>query len=95
VCCPDTGLAPVDRLHFRVVDHEAVMFAFDLLKLNGEVSLEERKTRLARLLEPVTVGLLYCEHLEGDGAVVYGRACRLGCEGIVSKRRDAPYRSGG
>jgi hypothetical protein len=30
------------------------------------------------------------EHIEADGATVFLHACRLGCEGIVSKRRDAP-----
>jgi bifunctional non-homologous end joining protein LigD len=34
------------------------------------------------------------EHLEGDGATVFAQACRLGFEGIVSKHRDHPYRSG-
>ncbi|HEY2226603.1 MAG TPA: hypothetical protein VGI22_02485 [Xanthobacteraceae bacterium] len=34
------------------------------------------------------------EHLEGDGATVFAHACRLGFEGIVSKHRDHPYRSG-
>jgi bifunctional non-homologous end joining protein LigD len=37
---------------------------------------------------------LLSEHIEDDGAIVFRHACRLGCEGIVSKRRDAPYRSG-
>jgi bifunctional non-homologous end joining protein LigD len=39
----------------------------------------------------VPAGIVYNEHLEGDGA---RHACRLGCEGIVSKRADSPYRSG-
>jgi hypothetical protein len=34
------------------------------------------------------------ETFEEDGAVVYREACRLGCEGIVSKRLGSPYRSG-
>ncbi len=33
-------------------------------------------------------------HLEGDGAAIFAHACKLGLEGIVSKRRDHPYRSG-
>ena len=32
--------------------------------------------------------------MDGDGAAMYRHACVLGLEGIVSKRRDAPYRSG-
>jgi bifunctional non-homologous end joining protein LigD len=38
--------------------------------------------------------ILYAEHLEGDGAEVYERACAIGLEGIVSKQQDAPYSSG-
>ena len=36
----------------------------------------------------------FVEHLTDDGAVVFDHACRMGLEGIVSKRTDAPYRSG-
>jgi bifunctional non-homologous end joining protein LigD len=35
-----------------------------------------------------------CEHLEGYGALMFRRACAVGLEGIVSKRRDSAYRSG-
>jgi bifunctional non-homologous end joining protein LigD len=38
--------------------------------------------------------ITYNEHLNHDGALVFEHACRLGLEGIVSKRLDAPYRSG-
>jgi bifunctional non-homologous end joining protein LigD len=34
------------------------------------------------------------EHIEGDGAIIFTHACKMGLEGIVSKRRDLPYRSG-
>ena len=36
----------------------------------------------------------FSEHLAGDGKKIFEHACKLGLEGIVSKRRDAPYRSG-
>jgi bifunctional non-homologous end joining protein LigD len=42
----------------------------------------------------VAHGFLYADHLEADADEVYAHACRMGLEGIVSKRRDAPYRSG-
>jgi ATP-dependent DNA ligase len=29
-----------------------------------------------------------------DGATIFRHACKLGLEGIVSKRKDSPYRSG-
>ena len=38
--------------------------------------------------------LRFSEHLEGDGEAIFRHACALGLEGIVSKRRDARYRSG-
>jgi bifunctional non-homologous end joining protein LigD len=36
----------------------------------------------------------FSEHIEGDGAIIFKHACKMGLEGIVSKRRDLPYRSG-
>jgi ATP-dependent DNA ligase len=49
---------------------------------------------LAKLLEGSAGGIVYSEHLEGDGADVFAAACGMGLEGIVSKRRDRPYTSG-
>jgi len=34
------------------------------------------------------------KHIEGDGDTIFRHACKLGLEGIVSKRKDSPYRSG-
>ena len=74
------------------------MFAFDLLELNGDnlrrEPLVSRKATLNSLLKGAGPGILYNEHLEGDGARIFQHACKLGCEGIISKRADAPYRSG-
>jgi bifunctional non-homologous end joining protein LigD len=39
-------------------------------------------------------GVRFNEHIEGDGPTVFAHACKLGLEGIVSKRKDSPYRSG-
>jgi ATP-dependent DNA ligase len=39
-------------------------------------------------------GLQYVDHLKGDGAEIFEHACRLGLEGIVSKRVDSTYRAG-
>jgi hypothetical protein len=54
----------------------------------------DRKERLAKLLAKAPPGIQYSEHLEGDGAAIFGHACKLGAEGIVSKHREHPYRSG-
>src|SRR5258708_38547862 len=39
-----------------------------------------------------SLGVIYSEHFE-DGAALYAQAAKLGLEGVVSKRADAPYRS--
>jgi ATP-dependent DNA ligase len=39
-------------------------------------------------------GIRVNEHMEGDGPTVFAHACKLGLEGIVSKRKDSAYRSG-
>jgi bifunctional non-homologous end joining protein LigD len=56
--------------------------------------IEERKWRLANLLDGSHLSLVLNEHYEEDGAIVFREACKLGCEGIVSKRLGSPYRSG-
>ena len=54
-----------------------------------------RKATLASVLRRVSAGIRLNEHLDAaDGAAVFRHACKLGLEGIVSKRRDSPYRSG-
>jgi bifunctional non-homologous end joining protein LigD len=76
-----------------------VLYAFDLLDHNGddlhELPLIERKRRLAKLLgRGKRRAIRYNEHLTCDGSTVFEHICRMGLEGIVSKRVDAPYRSG-
>jgi hypothetical protein len=98
VWCDRDGLAVFDKLHSRTYDGEVILYAFDLLELNGEDwrprPLEERKAKLAKLLRKAPAGIHYSEHLEGDGAAIFAHACRLGAEGIVSKHREHSYRSG-
>jgi bifunctional non-homologous end joining protein LigD len=49
---------------------------------------------LSELLAGAPEPILYAEHLEGEGADIYQRACAMGLEGVVSKQQDTPYRSG-
>jgi bifunctional non-homologous end joining protein LigD len=51
-------------------------------------------TALRKVLRRTKGGIQYVEHTEGDGAKMFEAICNLGLEGIVSKRIDAPYRSG-
>lgn len=78
-----------DRLRFM---------AFDCLFHEGQDvrmrSLSERKTILRDILPESTVFVRYSEDIAQGGTTLLNHACRMGLEGIVSKRRDAPYRSG-
>jgi bifunctional non-homologous end joining protein LigD len=74
-------------------------FAFDLLHRDGrdlrKLPLSERKAELEDLLRAEkSSAIRYSEHFEEDGTLVLRQACRMTLEGIVSKRIDAPYRSG-
>jgi bifunctional non-homologous end joining protein LigD len=78
---------------------DLVLYAFDLLRLDGEDLTAEpllaRKERLHHLIGDSTDGVLrYSEHFEAAGDIMLAHACRMGLEGVISKRADAPYRSG-
>jgi bifunctional non-homologous end joining protein LigD len=94
----EAGLAVFELIRSWRHAHAAVLCAFDLLELDGEdlrkLPIEARKQTLVRLLDGPYPGLALNEHYVGDGAIVFEQACKLGCEGIVSKRRGSPYRSG-
>jgi bifunctional non-homologous end joining protein LigD len=97
VCGPD-GVAIFDALHRRGTVTEAMLYAFDLLELDGEdlrhMPLLDRKRRLARLLGGRRLGIVLSDHTDEDGTTIFRQACLMGLEGIVSKRLSAPYRSG-
>ena len=76
-----------------------LLYVFDLLYLDGfdlrPAPLIERKRVLSEFLKPAKGGPnQFSEHLDADGSTVLEHACMMGLEGIVSKLRDAPYRSG-
>ncbi len=77
-----------------------VYYAFDLLHLDGfdlrGVPLSERKRLLGELITASAPGfaLRFNDHLDQPGEDILAEACRLGLEGIVSKRKDLPYVSG-
>ena len=56
--------------------------------------LQVRKATLASILAKASPGIRFNEHIEGGGPTVFAHACKLGLEGIVSKRKDSTYRSG-
>jgi bifunctional non-homologous end joining protein LigD len=98
VCLDAEGHPHFDMLHSRCNDHVATACAFDLLALDGDdlrrKPLGERKAALARLLLRSRHGIQYVEHAEGHGDKLFEAVCKLGLEGIVSKRLASPYRSG-
>ncbi len=99
VVCLDADCHPhFDTLHSRRADHLAVACAFDLLMFDGEdmrrKTFGERKAALRKLLRRTKGGIQCVEHTEGDGDAMFEAVCKLGLEGIVSKRLNAPYRSG-
>jgi bifunctional non-homologous end joining protein LigD len=97
VCGPD-GVAIFNALHRHGTVSEAMLYAFDLLELDGddlrELPLGDRKNRLRRLVGKRRLGIVLSEHTDEDGATIFQQACKMGLEGIVSKRLSAPYRSG-
>jgi bifunctional non-homologous end joining protein LigD len=81
--------------------HPAIRyFVFDLLSLDGKdlrkKTLKERRALLGRLMSAKGISnyLVYADYVEGSGPEFFREACEHGLEGIMSKRADAPYRSG-
>lgn len=78
-----------------------VYFAFDLLYLDGRdlrgEPLTQRKAQLSALLKahlPRSQRIQFVDHFESSGKEMLDAACKLGLEGVISKRADSPYRSG-
>jgi bifunctional non-homologous end joining protein LigD len=76
-------------------------FLFDLIYCEGVnltgVALSERKAALEELCQslPEASPIRYSQHMEeGDARTIFQHACQMGLEGLISKRADAPYRSG-
>jgi bifunctional non-homologous end joining protein LigD len=98
VACDDHGVASFDLVRHHRANERVFLYAFDMIELNGDDlrhdPLEGRKATLEMVLAKAWPGLRFNEHMEGDGETVFRHACTLGLEGIVSKRKDSPYRSG-
>ena len=95
----DDGTPDFHALRSRRRGHEAVLYAFDLIEHDGDDlrdgPLIKRKRRLAKLVGKAKPSAIrFSAHLTGDGPTLFEYVCRMGLEGIVSKRTDAPYRSG-
>jgi bifunctional non-homologous end joining protein LigD len=75
-----------------------VYYVFDLLHLDGSdltgEPLTERKAALKELTNRADDNIRYSHHFAIPGSEMMQHASKLGLEGVISKRRDAPYRSG-
>src|SRR5256714_13005970 len=105
----ETGRPSFQRLQNRVrvsrglevrrgaVETPAVLYVFDLLAFEGydlrPLSLEQRKALLEQIV-PRVGPLKYLSHFEKDGEALYEQVVKMGLEGIVAKKADAPYRAG-
>ena len=98
ICTDDNGLAVFELIRRARHGDRAVLCAFDLIELNGQdlrrSPIERRKAKLAKLVRGQHPGIILNEHYEGDGDIGFQHACKLGCEGIVSKRLGSLYKSG-
>jgi bifunctional non-homologous end joining protein LigD len=69
------------------------LYAFDLIELNGDDlrrdPLQVRKATLASIVAKARPGIRFNEHIESDGPTIFAHACKMGLEGIVSKRKDS------
>jgi bifunctional non-homologous end joining protein LigD len=94
VCLDDEGRDRLNLLLRRGA--EPVFYAFDLLWLNGKdlrrLPLIERKKRLHRLIgKSDCERIIYVQHIEMRGCVLYQAVCKKDLEGIVCKRKDGMY----
>jgi bifunctional non-homologous end joining protein LigD len=101
-----TILNPAGRTSFQELQQamkekkfaSLVFFVFDILHCTGydvtRSPLEARKSLLAQIVPPgeTETGLIrFSDHVTGGGDHVHENACRLGLEGVICKRIDAPY----
>jgi bifunctional non-homologous end joining protein LigD len=99
VACDAAGMPDFWRLFLRSRQPAALhIWAFDLLALDGKDlrkwSLEARQRRLQALVSRFACPVLLASEAFNDGDALLRVAEKHGLEGVVSKRRDAPYRSG-
>jgi bifunctional non-homologous end joining protein LigD len=104
VALNEGGVPDFSTLQAAISDgktNRLIFFAFDLLFAGKAdlrpLPLRERKARLKQLLEKRKgrdLLIRYVEHFEESGETVLESARKLGLEGIVSKKLNAPYRSG-
>ena len=98
IVCDGSGLAVFGLIRSYRNGSRATLCAFDLIEIDGEDlrwrPIEDRKNILKELISDTHPGLAFNKHFDIEGSVLFHHACKLGCEGIVSKRVGSPYRFG-
>ena len=103
VVLAESGVSVFSELQLALSENRTdrmIYYVFDLLHLDGvdltQDPLLDRKERLRDLVADLDDQgpVRFSEHFEETGTVMLAHACRMGLEGVVSKRADAPYRSG-
>jgi bifunctional non-homologous end joining protein LigD len=93
---PD-GLSDFRALVTKQGAERASFVVFDLMGLDGEDlrlrPIEERRQALSGLVAD-TGAIVFSETIEGEGELVFAKACEMGVEGTVSKRVGSFYQSG-
>jgi bifunctional non-homologous end joining protein LigD len=95
----NNGLAVFELIRDYSRGKTATLCAFDILELKGENlrdwPVEDRKAVLKMLLRQAKhPGIAFNRHFDVEGSIVFHHACKLGCEGVVSKRFGSKYGSG-
>src|SRR5262245_42289169 len=96
IACIDGNGRPIfNDLLFR--KSTCIFVAFDLLYLNGKdlrtLPLIERKRQLRKLLGRRRSRILYLDHVENDGKLLFEQIVKMDLEGMVCKRKSSPYRA--
>jgi bifunctional non-homologous end joining protein LigD len=91
------GISEFEALHSRQHDEEVQLYAFDCLAYNGDdltrLPLHLRKTNLQQLVRGRSDGIFVAPFERGKiGPDLFDAACRMGLEGMVSKRAPLPRR---
>jgi ATP-dependent DNA ligase len=100
VACDDAGIASFDRIRHHRVDDRVFLYAFDLIELNGDDlrrdPLEVRKATLTHPWwpRPAPASGSTSTWRATMARPCFRHACKMGLEGIVSKRKHSPYKSG-
>src|SRR5262249_50862399 len=98
IVCDENGLADFELIPGHGTPANARHCAFDRLGVDGRGPrrrpIDAIKGLLTQLLRGSNASIVLNAHCEEDGAIVFREACRLGCEGIVSKRLGSIYRRG-